>query len=282
MSTTVSVIVPTRDSARTLAACLDSIRAQTHPPDEVIVCDAGSRDGTPDIAAARNAIVVQDQPNRSGQRNCAASRASGEYLLFIDSDMRLNRGVIADCLATMRSSDAALVIPEIFVGEGFWAAVRGHERTFYDGVWWIEAARWYRAEQFHKVGGFAVDMVAFEDADLDQRIRRFGDVRSISALIEHDEGHPTFRRLVGKKGRYSSNLSDFAERHPERAALTLSMRHRAALFAAHPVRLARHPLWTAGVVALGLGEAAVARGWGRKGGDDDPERPISAPSTSPV
>jgi glycosyltransferase involved in cell wall biosynthesis len=275
MASSVSVIVPTRNSARTLAACLASIRGQSEEVGEIIVCDSGSDDATPDLAADGGAIVVQHPPNRSGQRNRGVEVATGEYLLFIDSDMRLGRSVVADCLATMQPSDAALVIPEIFVGDGFWAAVRGHERTFYEGVWWIEAARWYRAAQFRSIGGFATDIVGMEDWDLDQRIRQLGDVRHIKAIIEHDEGRAEFRNLVGKKAHYSSSTVEFATRHPERAALALSPLRRAGLFAAHPLRLARHPILTGGVIALGLSEIAAARGWGASRSAGNPERPIS-------
>ena len=271
----VSVVVPTYNSANVLADCLRSIQEQAVPAFEVIVSDGGSTDETVKIARGYEAIVVQTAANRSAQRNAGAERATGTYLLFVDSDMVLTRGVIADCLATFKDTDAAFVIPEIVVGDGFWAKVRGFERSFYDGVWYIEAARWYRRSQFLEIGGFDTELVGGEDWDLDQRIRKFGDVRHIKAHIEHNEGHITLKRLLQKKGHYSNSFDEFRERHPERAALSFSTLRRVSLFARQPSRLLEHPLLATGVAVVGIGEVAVMHGWLPGLGGRSQERPIS-------
>lgn len=273
----VSVIIPTLNSEMVLPRCIRSIHEQTVRPGEIIVSDGGSSDATQAIAAALGATVVIGPANRSAQRNRGAESASGEYLVFIDSDMQLRSKVIEACLLEFKPADAALVIPEVFVGSGFWADVRSFERSFYDGVWWVEAARWYRASQFHEIGGFDTTLIGPEDWDLDQRIRRFGAVTSPQgrlAYIEHNEGYCTLRHLLRKKAHYAPGIAEFRRRHPQRAELSLSPARRLQLFVRQPSKAARHPALAAGLAVLGAGELMAARGWiGRD--SNHPERAMA-------
>ena len=219
--------------------------------------------------------------NRSHQRNAGAIRAIGEYIVFIDSDMRLTPRVLEDCLANFESSDAALVIPEVDTGESYWAKVRGFERSFYKGAWWLHAARCYRKSQFLEIGGFDVGMVGPEDWDLDERIRNFGDVREISAPIEHYEGHIGFRRLMEKKAHYAPSFETFRVRHPTRAALCLSGRRRVLLIVRRPDKLAGHPILAAGLVSLGVAELIVAHSRSNRWSSSSKERPLD-PDRNPA
>lgn len=86
----VSVLVPTLNSARTLGACLDSVRAQDYPPDrlEIVLADAGSTDGTVGLARERGVSKIVDNPLRTGEagKTAAAKAATGELLALVDSD----------------------------------------------------------------------------------------------------------------------------------------------------------------------------------------------------
>lgn len=88
----VSVIVPVFNSKKYLQRCLRSILDQTHSNLEVIVVDDGSTDGSIRILERHQEtderIRILRQPN-SGQgvaRNRALAGASGEFILFVDSD----------------------------------------------------------------------------------------------------------------------------------------------------------------------------------------------------
>lgn len=61
----VSVVVPTRNSVRTLRACLESIARQTYPRVETLVVDRHSVDGTREMAESLGVKVLSAGPERS-------------------------------------------------------------------------------------------------------------------------------------------------------------------------------------------------------------------------
>ena len=95
----VSFIVPTKNAARTIEACLESLGAQTHGRTEVIVVDNFSTDGTREIAELHADITVSSGPERSAQRNHGAALSRGNVLVFIDADMVLEPQVATECVA---------------------------------------------------------------------------------------------------------------------------------------------------------------------------------------
>lgn len=92
MNTLISVIVPIYNVQQYLPECIDSILAQTYKNLEIILVDDGSPDSCPqicdDYAKRDDRIKVIHKPNGglSDARNHGIRSATGEYLLFIDSD----------------------------------------------------------------------------------------------------------------------------------------------------------------------------------------------------
>jgi len=85
----VSVIMPTFNCARFLPRALESVFAQTFTDYEVIVADDGSTDDTREVLAPYSGkITYLFQPNRgpSSARNLALSKASGEFIAYLDAD----------------------------------------------------------------------------------------------------------------------------------------------------------------------------------------------------
>jgi len=83
----ISVIIPAYNAASTIGHCLEALSAQTCPPDEVIVVDDGSTDGTAQVAKSFGVRVIS-QPNAgpAAARNRGATAAHGDILLFTDAD----------------------------------------------------------------------------------------------------------------------------------------------------------------------------------------------------
>ncbi len=86
---TLSVIVPVRNEADCLPALIADLRAQHRPPDEILVVDGGSTDGTPELAARLADGLIESPPGRARQMNRGARVASGSVLWFLHADSRL-------------------------------------------------------------------------------------------------------------------------------------------------------------------------------------------------
>lgn len=251
----VSVIVTTRNVARTLDTCLRSIRAQDYPTLELIVVDNASDDGTPDIARSYADQVIVAGPERSAQRNVGVAAAVGEWVLWIDADMVLAPDVVTSALAAAAAAGAdAVSIPERTTGEGFWTACRTLERSCYLDDPRLFNPRLLRRELLHRLGGFHLDMAGPEDADLRLRLATAGAVTAhATAVIDHDEGRLTIREVVRKRVYYGRSLPAFAAENPGaiRAQTTATLR----AFARHRRRLLADPGHGAGLLLMRTLEA---------------------------
>ena len=93
-----SVIIPVHNGGDNLALCLEAIAASTRPPDEVIVVDDGSTDGSSDLATRHGAHVIRfDGPPRwpAFARNRGAEAARGDLLVFFDADVAAHADTLA-------------------------------------------------------------------------------------------------------------------------------------------------------------------------------------------
>lgn len=83
-----SIYIPCRNAERFLAGCIGAVRAQSLPPDEIIVVDDGSTDRTAEIARGSEARVISlpSHPGLAAARNAAVSAARGELVASLDAD----------------------------------------------------------------------------------------------------------------------------------------------------------------------------------------------------
>lgn len=208
----ISIVVPTKNSAAILPRLLESIRAQTYQPLEVIVVDNHSTDGEPELVRSRypEARFFTQGPERNVQRNFGARQARGEFVMFFDSDMELQPALVGDCVRLAREGADAVIIPEEGGGSGYWAECQKLEKRCYFNDPFMEAAnRFIRVGAYWKVGGYSETMIAGEDFDLHDKLKAAGFkiARTEVALVHHEPAG--FWSVVRKKFYYGSLMREY-------------------------------------------------------------------------
>ncbi len=114
---TISVIVPVFNGERFLAEAIRSVLAQDLPPDELIVVDDGSTDGSARLAAELAATssvpiryVFQSNQGPSSARNHGLRLATGDLLAFIDTDDLWDRNKLSTQVAYLAAHHDILIV----------------------------------------------------------------------------------------------------------------------------------------------------------------------------
>jgi glycosyltransferase involved in cell wall biosynthesis len=90
MSLTITAIVCAYNESRLLPGCLYSLRAQTRPPDDILVINNASTDQTGAVARAVPGVRVVDEPRKGlvVARETARRAARTDVVAFMDADCR--------------------------------------------------------------------------------------------------------------------------------------------------------------------------------------------------
>ena len=117
----VSVIVPVYRVEAYLPRCLDSLCGQTYGHLEIVVVNDGSPDGCGDIMrdyAARDPrlrLIFQDNAGLGAARNAGLAAATGDFVVFVDSDDYVTPDYVSRMVHVARRSGAQVVICNFFV-----------------------------------------------------------------------------------------------------------------------------------------------------------------------
>lgn len=118
MSDLVSVIIPIYNQEKNLKRCLDSVVEQTYKHLEVILVDDGSTDNSFEICrdyAERYGWIVLHIANGgvSNARNRGLDKASGKYVLFVDSDDYISDNYIEALYDMVKNGDCDIVYSKL-------------------------------------------------------------------------------------------------------------------------------------------------------------------------
>jgi glycosyltransferase involved in cell wall biosynthesis len=255
----ISVVITTRNEEAVLPTLLESLASQTYPHLEAIVVDNDSTDRTKVVARRYTPLVFNYGPERSAQRNFGARQATGDYLLFLDSDMELAATVVAECLDAMQMSGdtgasesgiGGVIIPEISYGVGHWARVKAFERSFYSNDDAIESARFFDRQVFKIVGGYDESLTGPEDWDLSERVRGRYRIARITAVIRHNERRPTLLRSARKSYYYAQNVNILLSKHHMSAISGRTVYFLRPAFYRQWRRLLSHPIMSLSLLIL--------------------------------
>lgn len=236
--TSVSLIIPTYNNASTLRACLDSIKKQTLNPDEIIIADGHSSDGTIEIAQEFGCkIVYEEGGTRAAACNVALKTAEGMLVAFTDSDVIAKEDWLENLVITLGSMDDERVIgitgPNIeYPDESlFGKAVTAIYNTFLGGGWseqarsifkkegrFVESAAGcnviYKKEALETVLPFNESLITAEDTDINFRLLKKGFKLYFTpeAIVYHQrpQNHKAFR---SKSRKYAVGKIQFFREH---------------------------------------------------------------------
>lgn len=226
----VSIIIPVLNESKGIKDCLDYLNTQLVPPAyEVIVVDGGSSDDTVKVVkSVKKARVVKSGRGRGRQMNAGADKARGDYLVFVHSDSRPPRDLIALIRKTLK--DDKVVLGGFFTsieykGSVLWPTTIHHfiktcyaplifmpGTSFFKGMRCLfgDQSMFCRKSQFDKVGGFKAELPIMEDADLCLKMHK--DARSdgkSGRIVQLNAVNRTSGRRIGQWGSLKATYIQF-------------------------------------------------------------------------
>src|SRR5262249_51907740 len=210
-----ALIVTVLDEAGSIHALLESVAVQTRRPDEIVVVDGGSRDGT--VArlrswAARLPLRVIEAPgaNISRGRNLAVQATDAELIAVTDAGVRLAHDWLEQLLACM--SPTVDVVSGFFVPDTDSVFERAMAATVLPALSDVRANAFlpssrsvlFRRAAWQHVGGYPEWLDYCEDVVFDLALKRAGcHFRFASKAIVHFRPRGTLKAFFLQYFRYA-------------------------------------------------------------------------------
>jgi glycosyltransferase involved in cell wall biosynthesis len=219
---TISIIIPCFNAERWVGEAIESCLAQSHPPDEIIVVDDGSTDGSADaISRFGDRVRYVHQANAGGcrARNVGFALSTGAFIQFLDADDFLLPGKLEHQAAVMAETGVAAVYGDwqhqfhepdgrVWLQE---PKISGTPPDILEALiadWWVPpVALLYRRKIVEAVGGWDESLPAAQDRDFFLRVAMAAD------RIEYAPGCESVYRRYGAVTVSTGSLERWALSH---------------------------------------------------------------------
>ncbi|MCP5119433.1 MAG: glycosyltransferase family 2 protein [bacterium] len=178
----ISLIIPARNEEEAIGELLVHLSALG--ADELIVADGASEDKTTEIAC-RHAKLVRAEPGRGGQMNAGAAAATGDVVVFLHADVRLNAGAFDRVRSVMR--DGGIIggnFDIIYEGgdlaAGIFTSINRARRRF--GIFYGDSGIFCRRAVFEELGGYR-SWAVLEDYEFGRRLWKRGKLALLDEPI---------------------------------------------------------------------------------------------------
>ena len=227
----VSLVATVKNAGPDVGAFIESLRSQTRQPDEVIVVDGGSTDGTVEILAVAGGVTLIEEPgaNISRGRNIAVRAATHDVIAVSDADCALDPTWLERLTDAMEEgADVAMGFYRP-VARGFFeacvAAATVPEPNELREERFMPSSRSlaFRREIFEAAGGYPEWLDVGEDMYLDHRWRERG---ARMVLVPNAIAHWPMRSNLGAVWRQYFGYAKgdgIAGMYPQRHALRFSV-----------------------------------------------------------
>lgn len=179
----VSIIIPCHNGAPFVGQTIDSALGQSYARKEVVVVEDASADESWDVISEYGEAVIAIRNDRVRgacySRNRGATLASGEFLMFLDADDRIEPNTVVALVDAMGANDASLAAADwrfLMKSDGGWAAVDSgfprhppggdFVRAWLNGWYIPPCALLWRKTAFDATGGWDESLAANQDGDL--------------------------------------------------------------------------------------------------------------------
>lgn len=273
----VTVIVPVRNEASKVAACLEGLAAQRLPLDQVqvIVVDDRSEDGTPEIVRSWQRVLpslelieLQGPPRldlapKKEALLAGLKRARHPVIALLDGDSVPANTWLRSTVAALTERVVACVGPVLFLGSGFWTRVAELEFLGLQAAGWIALAygqalnasaanMTFRLRGSPNFSSLRNDVASGDDVFLVQHLVAHGEARALveKRALVWTRPPSSVREFVLQRVRWASKLLNYSTSGIAQLVLVY-LYHVFLVLLALGVWLGHPPVWTF-VSALGL------------------------------